>query len=185
MSEGRGPAALTQGDVEILVARELRKAGLALSPLRVRRRLPLEGEEGRWTMLLEGRLHVDGADAPLLVECHDRAAPVAAAPVRALAETARAAKADRAMLVSTSGFASPAVAAGAELGIALLAIVDGASAWRSSPWSSGRPPAWFPEFVAQLVFEGDAGLVRTEILQPDRAAMVLERLRPLAADERG
>jgi hypothetical protein len=169
---------LSQGDLEILVARELRKAGLALSGLHVRRRTPLPEAEGRWTMLLEGRLRIGDREASLLVECHDRAAPLGAERVRTFVEEARAARAERAMLVATSGFASPAVKAAGELGIVLLAIADGTTAWRSSPWGSGRPPAWFPEFVAQLVTE-EAGLVRAEPLAPDRPDAILSRLRAL------
>jgi hypothetical protein len=170
------PVSLSQGDVEILVARELRKAGLALSGLHVRRRTPLAEPEGRWTMLLEGRLRVGERDESLLVECHDRAAPLGAERVRAFVEEARAARAARAMMVATSGFAAPAARAAGELGIVLLAIADGVTAWRSSPWGAGTPPAWFPEFVAQLVTE-EAGLLRAEPLASDRPDAILSRLR--------
>jgi hypothetical protein len=169
---------LTQGDVEILVARELRRAGLALSGLHVRRRTPLAEPEGRWTMLLEGRLRVGEREGGLLVECHDRSAPLGADGVRAFVEDARAARAERAMMVATSGFAAAAARAARELGIVLLAIADGVTAWQSSPWGSGRPPAWFPEFVAQLVTE-EAGLLRSEPLASDRPDAILSRLRAL------
>jgi hypothetical protein len=169
---------LSQGDLEILVSRELRKAGLALSAMHVRRRTPLPEAEGRWTVLLEGRLRIGDGEASLLVECHDRVAPIDAERVRRFVEEARAAEAGRAMIVSTSGFVPTAVAAGGELGVALLAVADGVTAWRSSPWGSGRPPAWFPEYVALLV-TSEAGLVRTEPLASDRPDAILSRLRPL------
>lgn len=171
-------ASLSQGDVEILVSRELRKAGLALSGLHVRRRTPLAEPEGRWTMLLEGRLRVGERDAALLVECHDRAAPLGAERVRAFAEEARAARAERALMVATSGFAAAAAGEAGALGIVLLAIADGLTAWRSSPWGSGRPPAWFPEHVGMLVTE-QAGVLRIEPLASDRPDAILSRLRAL------
>ena len=172
-------ASLSQGDLEILVARELRKAGLVLAGLHVRRRAPLPEGEGRWTMLLEGRLRAGERDARLLVECHDRPAPVGGERVRAFTEEARRDGAERAMLVSMSGFDAGAASAARDLGVALLAVADGATAWRASPWGSGRPPAWFPEYVAQLVVADEAGLVRAEPLAADRPEAILSRLRPL------
>ena len=170
-------ASLSQGDLEILVARELRKAGLVLAGLHVRRRTALEAAEGRYVMLLEGTLRIDGADAPILVECHDRLAPVDAAQGRGFLETVRESAGRRGLLISTSGFARDAVALAAAEGIALLAIVAGESAW-SSAWNTGRPPSWFPEFVAQLVRAGEAGLVRSEMVQAGSGASILACLRP-------
>lgn len=174
-------SSLSQGDVEILVARELRKAGLVLSGLHVRRRTPLEEGEGRFVMLLEGMLRIDGAEAPVLVECHNRRAPVDASQARALLATAGETPGMRTIVASTSGFTSDAVALAAAEGMALLSIMDGESAWRSSAWSSGRPPAWFPEFVAHHVFAGEAGLVRSEPVQAGTSAPILARLRPRPA----
>ena len=168
---------LSQGDLEILVARELRKAGLVLAGLHVRRRTPLEETEGRYVMLLEGTLRIDGADAPLLVECHDRLAPVDAVRERAFLDTVRESAGRRGLMISTSGFAPDAVSLAAVEGIALLAIVAGESAW-SSAWNAGRPPSWFPEFVAQLVVAGEAGLVRSEMVQAGSGASILACLRP-------
>lgn len=171
-------SSLSQGDLEILVTRELRKAGLVLSRLHVRRRTPLEEAEGRYVMLLEGALHIDGRDAPFLVECQNRRAPVDAAQARHFLATVREGSGTRAMMVSTSGFGSDAAAVARDEGIALLAISDGDSAWRGSAWNTGRPPAWFPEFVAQLVVAGEAGLVRSELVQAGTATSILAHLRP-------
>ena len=167
---------LAQGDAEILLARELRKAGLALSAPHVRRRTALAEAEGRFVLLLEGALRIGAADAPLLVECHARAAPVDAAQVRALHELAREGAA-RAILASTSGFTADALAAAAPSGLALLEIVDGTDAWRSAGLGAGRPPAWFPELVAQMVEADEAGLARRTLLQAGVAPLLLDRLR--------
>lgn len=173
-------ASLSQDDLEILVSRELRKAGLVVPRLRVRRRTPLEAAEGRWVLLLEGTLRADGGDAPLLVECHSRLAPVDAAHARAFLEAARETAGTRALIVSTSGFAGGVAALAASEGIALLTVADGQSAWQGSPWGSGRPPAWFPEFVAQLVVPGEAGLATAELLQAGMGDAILARMRPQA-----
>ena len=176
-------ASLSQGDLEILVSRELRKAGLVLSGLHVRRRTPLDEADGRYVMLLEGELSIGGAGAPLLVECHVRRALVDAAHASAFLATVREAAGRRGLLVSTSGFAPEAVRLAAAEGIALLAVVDGESAW-SSAWNTGRPPSWFPEFVAQLLVAGEAGLVRSEIVQAGSGTSILACLRPQPKSEK-
>ncbi len=171
---------LSQSDLEILVTRELRKAGLAISPLSVRRRTPLPPEAGRYVLLLEGSVVLADVSVPLLIQAHARRTAVDGAAVDAFANTMRDAEHSRGILVTTGPYAADALPRAQTLGIPLVAVVDGDTAWRSAGFgvASHRPP-WFPQFCAQTVFTDAGGLRRTELLTAGRAAFVTDHLRPI------
>ena len=171
---------LSQQDLEILVARELRKAGLRLPMLSVRRRTRLEPEVGRYELVLEGTLERDDTTLRLLIHCHNRDAPVDEPQLTALDAHLADSGLDGAMMVSTSGYTAAAVTAAARAGVPLLAIADGATAWRSSGWaSSQRPPAWFPEFTAQVIARSEIGEPRARLVVADQPGLILDQLRPV------
>jgi hypothetical protein len=150
--------------------------------LGVRRRTPLPEREGRWVLTLEGVFRTGERDDRVLIECHNRSAPVTGALVQALADAAAESReADEGMMLATSGYEADAVSLADELGIALLALVDGARAWRAGGWGvAAQPPSWFPEVAAQVVGLSAAGEVRFDLVVADRPAAVLGKLRPQA-----
>lgn len=174
-------------EVEIVVARELRKAGIPLAGLRsLERRLHAPGDPSEYTV----RLVATSAEHPIerqtVIEFRNQQPPIGPDAVRALAEResgepprdapvrlipapgdvpdgARA-PAIR-VLFSTSGYHPDAVREAKSLGVVLLAIADGPAAFRRSQWSMGQTtPAWVPEYIAEVVSLGPDGTERREML---------------------
>ena len=70
-----------------------------------------------------------------------------------------------AIMFSMSGYERDAVREAQSLGIALLAIADGPAAFRRSQWAVGaQPPAWVPEYMAEVVDLDPTGAVRYQML---------------------
>lgn len=93
------PRQVRPDEVEVLVARELRKAGLELSTLRVHARRPLAdgasaassaASSAEYSTELAGVSAHEGRRRAVLVEFRNQSAPVAVASVQALSERAAA-----------------------------------------------------------------------------------------------
>jgi hypothetical protein len=139
-------------EVEIFVMRELRKAGLEPSAMKVRERTRAPGTSDDYAVELGCSLRVGDADAYVLIECRNERAPVSASAVEALQAKVRQAKAQHAMMFSTTGFEPGAIRTARSLGLPLLAVADGKTAFARSPWGmAGDPPAWVPEYMAEIV----------------------------------
>lgn len=180
------PRHVRPDEVEIVVARELRKAGLELSrPRVVARHDPSGDDPGEFAAELRADASIDGSIRPVLIEFRNHAAPVSVDAVRAFAarQTAPphadgpkrlmstpAPEADRVepsihVMFSTSGYEPGAVREAQTLGVALLAIADGPAAFRRSQWAMGdQPPAWVPEYMAELVDLGIDGAERRRLV---------------------
>src|SRR5688572_27061145 len=91
------PRSLLPHEVEIFVTRELRKAGLAPSAVKVRDRILTAGKTDDYTVELGCSLHVGDSDCYVLIECHNRPAPVSTAAIEALHTKVQHAKAHYAM----------------------------------------------------------------------------------------
>ena len=185
------PRRIRPDEVEIVVARELRKAGAQLARLSERGRRPLTPDDaGEYVMDLEG--------SGLIVEFRNEAGLASADVVRALAQRpsdlpawdapkrllpapddapATTAGVELRVLVSTTGFEPAAVAEAQTLGTVLLRVADGMAAFRRSQWAMGeQPPAWVPEYMAELVDVGPEGAVRYELITgPVRAFAPAQR----------
>ena len=171
------PRRLRPDEVEILVARELRKAGLEVSGLRVRGRTALSEDQGEYAVEITGVVRVDDADRRVLVECRNERQPVGPESVLALDAKLADAGARHALLFSTSGYAPDAVRRARERGIPLLAVADGRAAFARSPWSTGgQPPAWVPEYMAEVVDLDATGELRHHLVVADRPRLILDRL---------
>ena len=86
--------------------------------------------------------------------------------------------AQHAIMFSTSGYEPDAVRAARAAGIALLTVADGKTAFARSPWGmAGQPPAWVPEYMAELVDLDAAGQLRHELIVSGQPERLLERLR--------
>jgi len=176
------PRRIRPDEVEIVVARELRKAGVQLTGLAALvergRRSPEPNDTSQYVMELGG--------PGLLVEFRNEASLAGADVVRALAQrpaerpAARdapkrllptpdappaAAPGELRVLVSTTGFEPAAVVEAKTLGMPLLRVADGQAAFRRSQWAMGeQPPAWVPEYMAELADIGPDNAVRYDLI---------------------
>ena len=177
------PRRLRPDEVEILVARELRKAGLELSELNVRARRPLSKEREEYAIELGALVRIGGADRRVLVECRSERRPVRAEAVQALSATLADRGARHGMMFSTSGYEPDAVREARACGVALLTVADGRAAFARSPWGmAGQPPAWVPEYMAEVVDLDVAGQIRHHLVVSGQPNLILERLERAATE---
>ena len=181
------PRRVRPHEVEILVSRELRKAGLELTSLRRDAGALPDGDE--YSLELYGTIVHEGTPAGLVVQFRNHSAPVTREDIAALASMSgepRAADAPKRLIpegpaatkagptlrvmVSTSGYSVDAAREASASGIRLLAIADGPAAFRRSQWSMGQQtPAWVPEYMAEEVDLGPDGMVRHRLLVSGQA----------------
>ena len=195
------PKRIRPDELEILVARELRKAGVTLSRVAVLARNALPSKDPAEYSVELGAVIGDGrASRDALIECRNQIGPVGVTAVQALDARRRARPADDgparllarpsaapsvgapdagprlAIMFSMSGYQPEAVREAESLGIVLLAIADGPAAFRGSQWAVGaQPPAWVPEYMAQLVDLDPAGSVRYQMLVSGKSTLILPR----------
>jgi len=195
------PRGVRPDELEILVARELRKTGVTLSRLTVLARNTLSSKSaGEYSVEL-GAVIGDGSTVrDVLIECRNEIAPIGATAVRELdarrrarpsadgparllpsPATPTAAEAPDpeprlAIMFSMSGYQPEAVRDAASLGIVLLAIADGLAAFRRSQWAVGtQPPAWVPEYMAERVDLDPTGAVRYQMLVSGKSTLLPPR----------
>jgi hypothetical protein len=171
------PRSLLPHEVEIFVTRELRKAGLVPSAMKVRDRILTAGKTDDYIVELGCSLHIGDSDRYVLIECHNQPVPVVATAIDALHAKVKQAKADCAIMFSTTGFEAEAVRSARTLGMPLLTVADGKTAFARSPWGmAGDPPAWVPEYMAELVWLDAAGQPRSELLASGGSKRILDVL---------
>ncbi|MGH7444174.1 MAG: restriction endonuclease [Longimicrobiales bacterium] len=169
------PAALTQDGCEILIARELRRAGI--QPVTLRRVNGRRAGGGGWCFDLVGRLEAYGQRWTVLIECRNDTSRVCAADVDELRRRADAATARSALIFATSVFEPDAVARAEELRVALLHIVDAHPALLAAGLIQPGPlPAWVPELTVELVTLAGHEQQR-RLLPADQPESILEQLR--------
>ena len=170
------PRSLLPHEVEIFVVRELRKAGLEPKAVKMRERTHATDKSDDYAVELGCSLRIGEADRNVLIECRNHRAPLDAGAVETLHAKLRSSKAQHAMLFSTSGFEPDAVRAARTLGMPLLVVADGKSAFVRSPWGmAGDPPAWVPEYMAELVDLDATGQPRRDLLAAGGSKRILER----------
>jgi hypothetical protein len=171
------PGSLLPHEVEIFVVRELRKAGLEPSGMKVRERAQAPGKSNDYMVELGCSLRVGDTDRYMLIECRNERAPVSTTAVEALQAKVSQAKAQHAMMFSTTGFDPDAIRAARTLGMPLLAVADGKTAFARSPWGmAGDPPAWVPEYMAEFVWLDATGQQRRELLASGGSKRILDVL---------
>jgi hypothetical protein len=169
------PRSLLPHEVEIFVVRELRKAGLDPTAMKVRERTRAPGGSDDYTVELACSLRIGDADRQVLIECRNERAPVSPAIVETLHAKLHDAKAHHAMMFSTTSFEPNAIRAARTLGMPLLAVADGKSAFARSPWGmAGDPPAWVPEYMAELVELDVTGQPRRTLLASGGSKRILD-----------
>ena len=169
------PRSLLPHEVEIFVTRELRKAGLTPSAMKVRDRVLTAGKTDDYVVELGCSLRIGDSDRYVLIECRNQPVPVEATAIEALHAKVQHAKAHYAMMFSTSSFGADAVRAARALGMPLLTVADGKTAFARSPWGmAGDPPAWVPEYMAEFVGLDATGQPRLELLAAGGSKRILD-----------
>ncbi len=168
------PHAITADAFEILVHRELRKAGI--EPARLQRRdWTPAGTTFRFDLI--GLVSAYDHRWRVLIECRNRSEPLQAAEIDATRHRAHAAGASSALVFATSEIGTDALPRAAALRIAVLRVVDAQRALAAAGLVAGSQiPAWVPEFIAQLVWQEGAA-VHTCLLQANEPEPVLRLLR--------
>lgn len=195
------PKRVRPDELEILVARELRKAGVTLRRLAVlRRSTAASWNTGDYSVDLGAEISDGDTFRDVLIECRNEIAPTGATAVQALDARRRARPADDgpvrlldppsatapvdaslaerrlAIMFSMSGYEPEAVREADSLGIVLFAVTDGPAAFRRSQWAVGaEPPAWVPEYMAELVDLDPAGAVRYRMLVSGKSKLIAPR----------
>lgn len=170
------PRSLLPYEVEIFVVRELRKAGLEPTSVKVRERTEPKGGDGEYVVELGCSLRIDDADQSVLIQCRNERAMATPALVEALHAKLAVVTVQHAMMFSTAGFEPNAIRTARTLGIPLFTVADGKTAFARSPWGmAGDPPAWVPEYMAELVELDVVGLPRQELLASGGAKRILDR----------
>jgi restriction system protein len=169
------PRSLLPHEVEIFVTRELRKAGLAPSAMKVRDRALAAGKTDDYTVELGCSLRIGDGDRYVLIECRNQPALVGTTAIEALHAKVLRAKAHYGMMFSTTGFDADAVRTARGLGMPLLTVADGKTAFARSPWGmAGDPPAWVPEYMAEFVGLDATGQPRPELLASGGSKRILD-----------
>lgn len=176
------PRRLRTGECEILITRELRKAGLHVSKLKARppARVP-EGNDDEWTMEIAGVLQMEGAARRILVECRSERQPTRADAVRHLVATLAENEAQHGMLFVTSGYEVAAAREARAHGVPLLVVADGKAAFaRSQGGMAGQPPSWVPEYMSEVVDLAVTGELRHYLVVSDQPNLIFDRFQPAA-----
>src|SRR6267143_2797608 len=162
---------------EILVVRELRKAGLEVTEPRVHRRTELPEPERGCLVELLAWLRRNTWQKRALIACRRQVGAVGAEAINMFAPHIAEAQAEVGLLFATAAFAPEALAAGDERGIPLLQLVDARTAFDSGGWGTpGHYPPWLPAYQVQLVDRDPAGQARARLLEAGQANIILERL---------
>jgi hypothetical protein len=163
---------------EILVLRELRKAGLEVTGPRVHRRTELPEPERGFLVELLVSLRRNTWQKRALIACRHQVGAIGAEAISALAPHLAEAQAEVGLLFTTAAFAPDALAAGDARGIALLQLVDARATFDSAGWGApGHYPAWLPAYQVQVADLGPGGQARARLLEAGQANIILERLK--------
>ncbi len=165
------PTSITSEALEILVVRELRKAGIEPVPMRRHR---LEAGGAGFAFDLVGKLAAYGQRWSALIACSNVRTPATAADVIAARRRADAAEVTSALLCTTAVVAPDAVAQGQQMRVPLLRVVDAQDALtKAGMIQPGQLPAWVPEFTLEIVTE----LHAARLLAANEPELILRALR--------
>ena len=158
---------------QILVIRELRKAGLDVGDPTVHRRSELPEPQRGFVLELLVSLSRGSWHTRALLACYRQDDLVTREIVTPLPARITAARAECGIVVTTAGFDNEAIAAAEAAGILLLAVVDSRKAYDTSGWGGeGHYPAWLPAHGVQQVGRDPDGTIR---LGPLEAASLQTR----------
>ena len=168
------PGSISPDAFEILVTRELRRAGIEPVSLRRSPARPSSADANLYSFDLNGRLQAYGHRWSALIECYNLREVVTVAAIEALRERADAASASSALLFFTGDVADSAITTARMKAIPLLRIVDAQTALvAEGVIQAGQLPAWLPEFTVEMVTPE-----RRRLLEADQPELILRELRP-------
>jgi len=169
---------LTPEHFEILVVRELRKAGLEVGELRIHRRATLPEPERGYLLELKGVLGGATWQPQTLIACRRQQAPIGRAAVESLRDHVKEAGAEAGLLFGAAEFDADALTAALDCEVALLRVTDGRTAFDTSGWGPpGRYPAWLPAYCAQLVRRDPLGQPQYQLLEPGQGDAILYHMK--------
>lgn len=174
----RPPPEVTPDYFEILVVRELRKAGLDVADVRMHRRTELPEPERGFLMELRAWLSRAAWSKRALIACRrQEGSAIGRAAVDDLTARMGSAQAEVGLLFASAEFAPDALAAAEEGGIALLRLVDARTAFDTGGWGEpGHYPSWLPAYLVQLVDRDQSGQVRYRLVEAGGAELIVDRL---------
>lgn len=170
------PRSITADAIEILVTRELRKAGV--EPVGMHRRRPqLIATTDEYAFDLLGRLQAYDHRWSALIECRNTKSRVHSTDVITLRERATSVPAASALLCTTSDIDIDAARTARDLAVPLLRIADAHRVLTETGMlQPGQLPAWVPEFTIELVTCDAAGM-HARLLESDQPELLLRELR--------
>jgi hypothetical protein len=169
---------LTPEAFEILVVRELRKAGLAVSDLRIHRHTSLPEPERGYLLELTGAVHRPPWHEGVLIACLRREVPIGPADLASLRADLAKARVAAGFVFCTAAFDAAALVAAAEAPLALLRVVDGRTAFDTSGWGTpGHYPTWLPAYCAQIVERDAFDGARYHLLDSGQGDAIVRQLR--------
>jgi len=159
---------------QILVIRELRKAGFDVGDVRIHRRSELPEPQRGFVLELAAPLAHAAWHKRALLACRRQDDVVTRDAVDSLKSRLGDARAEAGILCATADFHEEAVAAAQQSGIALLHVIDGRKAYDGGGY--GTPdhyPAWLPAHTVEVVDRDVGGQVCARPLDAGGAAVIL------------
>ena len=167
---------LEPDDCEILIARELRRAGIGAAAFRRLKRVNLEN--GGWRLDLLGGLEAYGRRWSAFIECRVATDTATAQDIDDARRRADAARARSALVFATCDFGEDALMRAGELRVAVMQIVEAQPVLLAAGLVQPGPlPAWVPELTVELLTREAPGVHR-RLLQADEPELILRELRP-------
>jgi hypothetical protein len=160
---------------QILVIRELRKAGFDVGEVRIHRRSELPEPQRGFVLELTAPLAHADWHKRALVACRRQDDAVGREVVDALKSRLQDARAEVGIVFTAGAFRDEGVAAAQQAGVALLRVIDGRKAYDGGQYGApGHYPAWLPAHTVEVVDRDPGGRIRARLLEPGGgAAMVL------------
>jgi hypothetical protein len=171
------PRAITAEGCEILVTRELRKAGV--EPIGLRRRSASSSSirEHIFQFDLLGKLRAYEHSWSVLIECRNSIHAVGVDDVEALRARAQTLKAPSSILCATSEYRIDALQRAAECATLLLRVVDAQSVLvAAGTIAPGQLPSWVPEYTLQIV-SARTPMQQPRLVEADQPELILGELR--------
>ena len=158
---------------QILVVRELRKAGFEVGEVRLHRRSELPEPQRGFVLELTAPLTRASWRKKGLIACRRQEEAVQRDVVDAFKLRLGDARAEVGILFATGGFQDEAVAAAQQAGVALLRVIDGRKAYDTGAYGPpGHYPAWLPAHTVEVVDRDPGGQIRGRLLEAGGAALI-------------
>ena len=159
---------------QILVVRELRKAGFDVGDVRIHRRSELPEPQRGFVLELAAPLAHAAWHKRALLACRRQDDVVSRDVVDSLKSRLGDARAEVGLLFATAELHDETVAAAQQSRIALLRVIDGRKAYDGGGY--GTPdhyPAWLPAHTVELVDRDAGGQIRGRLLEAGGGAAIV------------